>query len=972
MPAAEAVGRVVARDRHRSHADGVLGRGDARLLPAARRRRRHRAAAARTARYRLSGLVAAGARRCTRARGSAPTCSSSPTACCPRETFEAAEVMTTRVEPEMYVPPLPGRRGPPGRGQPSATTPCSSTGWSSQAAHRPRPRRRAALRQPRVPRRHAVAPTSTSRASRAWPPRRATPPSCCTACSRRACWGRGGQHQGAGLQREGRGPALPRPRRTPGSPTPTRTATAASACRRTRSTRCRSTPRRARATATPAPTSPPAPPACTPSTGPSPSSASERAAAVRVRRRRGRAPAVHDGRPQRHRPPQARRHSRSATTARGRSTAHGPTHLRRPRRPDRRAGRTTTTRRSTGPGPATGMGTVNAFVRRLLSSQAPLGAPRPRRRRACAEQHRISTSDAQVTVVDLHNLHDRAQRFVVGVTLQRAFDDKEQSGHGPPAALRRARRAQQVRARARARRPIKEILLDVAERGRSLGVILIGAQQTASEVERRVIANSADPRRRPARPRRGGPPRVRVPARRPPAAGHHRQARHHVREPAGDPGAARRRVPVPGLGDPALGACGPAETALPGAGDVDDPFAVAVVKLLHTADWHVGQGAEGRRSGSTSSATVLAEIVALAEREAVDLGARRGRPLRVGRAGARGPGAGLGDAARRCGTPGPRSWSIAGNHDPAERLRGRPAPVFAAAGITMLGRPEPPDAGRRRRAHGPVHRRAVRAGAAAVRVPARHRARRRADRARRRQRRGRLRRSASQRRRPRSPRELRPRRRQRRRRPRHGARRAMVGGGERDAQTIFELLRCPPQVFPPSASYVALGHLHRTQQLPGSRRRSGTRARRSPSTSARRSRRQDVLVVEAAPGTPAKVRAVPLAVRRRPAHGARALAELAALAASASATTYCASSSREPARAGLADEVRALLGRTARRGADRARRRRVAARRPRPAAGGRPHELFAAVPRRAGDRRRPARPRCSPSCSTPSCPGAGG
>ena len=39
--------------------------------------------------------------------------------------------------------------------------------------------------------------------------------------------------------------------------------------------------------------------------------------------------------------------------------------------------------------------------------------------------------------------------------------------------------------------PIKEILLDVAERGRRLGVILIGAQQTASEVERRVIANSA-------------------------------------------------------------------------------------------------------------------------------------------------------------------------------------------------------------------------------------------------------------------------------------------------------------------------------------------------------------------------------------------------------------------------------------------------------------------------------------------------
>ena len=34
-------------------------------------------------------------------------------------------------------------------------------------------------------------------------------------------------------------------------------------------------------------------------------------------------------------------------------------------------------------------------------------------------------------------------------------------------------------------------MLDIAERGRSLGVILIGAQQTASEVERRVVANAS-------------------------------------------------------------------------------------------------------------------------------------------------------------------------------------------------------------------------------------------------------------------------------------------------------------------------------------------------------------------------------------------------------------------------------------------------------------------------------------------------
>ena len=39
--------------------------------------------------------------------------------------------------------------------------------------------------------------------------------------------------------------------------------------------------------------------------------------------------------------------------------------------------------------------------------------------------------------------------------------------------------------------PIKEVVLDIAERGRSLGVVLIGAQQTASEIERRVTANAS-------------------------------------------------------------------------------------------------------------------------------------------------------------------------------------------------------------------------------------------------------------------------------------------------------------------------------------------------------------------------------------------------------------------------------------------------------------------------------------------------
>ena len=38
--------------------------------------------------------------------------------------------------------------------------------------------------------------------------------------------------------------------------------------------------------------------------------------------------------------------------------------------------------------------------------------------------------------------------------------------------------------------PMKELVLDIAERGRSLGIILIGAQQTASEGDRATHAKS--------------------------------------------------------------------------------------------------------------------------------------------------------------------------------------------------------------------------------------------------------------------------------------------------------------------------------------------------------------------------------------------------------------------------------------------------------------------------------------------------
>jgi len=140
-------------------------------------------------------------------------------------------------------------------------------------------------------------------------------------------------------------------------------------------------------------------------------------------------------------------------------------------------------------GRAIGAGTINAFLRRLhgarphLRSLIRADVPRP-------ESHQVDFDRAQVTVVDLHNLNDRAKRFVVGVVLGQAFRRKERSGQSRPLQFVVLDELNKYAPR-EGSSPIKEILLDVAERGRSLGIILVGAQQTASEVERRIVANSA-------------------------------------------------------------------------------------------------------------------------------------------------------------------------------------------------------------------------------------------------------------------------------------------------------------------------------------------------------------------------------------------------------------------------------------------------------------------------------------------------
>jgi len=131
-----------------------------------------------------------------------------------------------------------------------------------------------------------------------------------------------------------------------------------------------------------------------------------------------------------------------------------------------------------------------------------------------------------------------------------------------------------------------------------------------------------------------------------------------------------------------------------------------------------------------------------------------------------------------------------------------------------------------------------------------------------------------------------------------------LGGGERDAQTIEDYW-VDPSAFPSSAHYVALGHLHRTQQLPA-----GCPVWYSGSPiQVDFGEEQDdkhVLVVEATPTTPAVVRAVKLRTPRTLRTLRNTMAELSALAGT-TGEEYLRVFVKEKARVGMAEDIRSLF-----------------------------------------------------------------
>ncbi|MFA7248461.1 MAG: ATP-binding protein [Dehalococcoidia bacterium] len=132
-------------------------------------------------------------------------------------------------------------------------------------------------------------------------------------------------------------------------------------------------------------------------------------------------------------------------------------------------------------------GTVSAFMRRLHAAAQDTRLGRLVRD---GDSHRIDRRVATVSVVAIQNLHDLAQRFVVGALLRETFREKEESGQRLPLSIIVLDELNKYAPR-EGQSPLKEMLIDIAQRGRSLGVLMIGAQQSASRVAPDVLENAS-------------------------------------------------------------------------------------------------------------------------------------------------------------------------------------------------------------------------------------------------------------------------------------------------------------------------------------------------------------------------------------------------------------------------------------------------------------------------------------------------
>ncbi len=322
------------------------------------------------------------------------------------------------------------------------------------------------------------------------------------------------------------------------------------------------------------------------------------------------------------------------------------------------------------------------------------------------------------------------------------------------------------------------------------------------------------------------------------------------------------------------------------------------MKILHTADWHVGQGIRGR-SRATEHQDVLAEIVDITREHEVDLVLVIGDQFHTG-------------------APSPESETIvyralmglaqteahvhvlAGNHDNPHRLRAI-APLLELTNVTAGWLPAGPD-------QGGVIEIDSKSGETAVLASIPFLSKRtivRAD----------------------DIMHLDPSEHEGKYRERYRqivealtggfsantinliaahvtVQGGSLAGGERTSQSIFDYI-VPSSVFPETAHYVAVGHLHGTQRIDGGAPiwYPGSPLQMDFGDA---SKKKGILLIEAEPGVPAKVETIHLTSGRRLRTVRGSLAQLESQAQDFG-DDYLRVELDEKQRAGLADEIRELL-----------------------------------------------------------------
>ncbi|MCB0994886.1 MAG: exonuclease SbcCD subunit D [Acidimicrobiales bacterium] len=133
----------------------------------------------------------------------------------------------------------------------------------------------------------------------------------------------------------------------------------------------------------------------------------------------------------------------------------------------------------------------------------------------------------------------------------------------------------------------------------------------------------------------------------------------------------------------------------------------------------------------------------------------------------------------------------------------------------------------------------------------------------------------------------------------------VLGGGERSAHTVLDYW-VPGVAFPPTASYVALGHLHRPQQLPGATaiHYSGSPLQLDFGEVGDQTQ---VNLVDAQAGRPARVEPLPLTAGR-PLKVLTGTLEQVIADAEQAGDAWLRAVVTEARRAGLADHARARIG----------------------------------------------------------------